>query len=108
MRIGKKYQFDGIFKEAVERLKAPFPKSLGAMTDDRSQFPGWVMADFEDIASLCEEMAIWSILPFTYYLVTCYEGTVVSQRSMICAPNTDHLSLVWYSRGSFVCIQVSR
>ncbi len=83
MRIGKKYQLDDIFDESLERLKAQFPQTLDAydssMNDALCEFSDWILDSFEDIMRFGEEMALWSILPITYYSSTYYEQSVVSQ-----------------------------
>ncbi len=84
MRIGKKYQLDDIFEEALERLKARLPWTIAAydssLYEDYSDFPEWIMIFSNDIICLGEEMAIWSILPIAYYLGTYYAQGIVSPR----------------------------
>ena len=99
MRIGKKYQLDDIFEEAWERLKAQFPENLEAydsLMDEGIIFPDWIVTWYNDIISLGEEMALWSILPITYYLAIYYGSSAVSQRLMVDVLNTEYFCLVRY------------
>ena len=84
MRIGKKYELDDIFDEALDRLKAQFPWTIPAydsfLSNKYMDFPDWIRYLFNDIVCLGEEMAIWSILPITYYLGIYYTKSVVSPR----------------------------
>ena len=81
MRIGKKYQLNNIFEEAMTRLKDQFPPTLASndSTDFIStQFHEWMDEYFEDIICIGEEMALWSILPAAYYLEVSSYPSIVS------------------------------
>lgn len=90
MRLGKKYQLDDIFGEALMRLKVQFPETLDAydsLTSCSNELCEWIAAYFQDIACLGEEMALWSILPITYYIATEHKQSIVSHVSIIHIPS---------------------
>lgn len=78
MRLGKKYQLDDIFQEALTRLKDQFPQTHDAYDSISNAFCDWIVTYFEDIVCFGEEMALWSILPITYYIAASDEESIVS------------------------------
>ena len=96
MRLGKKYQLDDIFEEALKRLKAQFPATLAArdfVTTGSNELPDWVEAHFHDITNLGEEMALWSILPIAYYTAASYEENIVSFEIVVVHRRSAHMGL---------------
>ena len=82
MRIGKKYQLDNIFEEALTRFKTQFPQTVAArdfITARSTKFYEWTKDYFKDITDLGEEMALWSILPIAYYTVASNSKNIVSR-----------------------------
>lgn len=81
MRIGKKYQLDNIFEEALARFKAQFPQTVAArdfIAARSTKFYEWTKDYFKDITDLGEEMALWSVLPIAYYTVASNSKNMVS------------------------------
>ncbi|KJA19711.1 hypothetical protein HYPSUDRAFT_44000 [Hypholoma sublateritium FD-334 SS-4] len=82
MRLGKKYQIDDIFAEALARLRAQFPRTLAArdaMTaGGNMELCEWISKYFQVITRLGEEMGLWSILPVAYYMAASYEENIPS------------------------------
>ena len=108
----KKYQLDGIFEEAVKRLKAQFPENLtihDSMAVTSGAFFQWIDTYFPQISRLAEEMALWSILPLTYYTAASCDDTIVSRTLILVgASSSEFTFFARYSRHSFFIIILSR
>ncbi|KJA19709.1 hypothetical protein HYPSUDRAFT_69051 [Hypholoma sublateritium FD-334 SS-4] len=101
MRLGKKYQLDDIFQEALTRLEDQFPQELDAdhSTDCISdELHSWIESNFEDIACIGEEMALWGILPFTYYLAVSVDANI--PEFLLSHPNLSYNSVRSVTYGS--------
>ncbi len=65
----------------MTRLKDQFPQNLSSNNSAdliSGDFKNWIKKYFEDIIGIGEEMALWSILPATYYFEASSYKSLVS------------------------------
>ncbi|KZP13431.1 hypothetical protein FIBSPDRAFT_797890 [Athelia psychrophila] len=77
LRLGKKYEIELLYAEALKRLRYEFPSTLKDL-DEYSRHT-MIKGDFRtsaDVAKLAREQSLLCVLPLALYQCCCYAGAI--------------------------------